>query len=990
MKKFLTNNPKSVLALGFVIFLILLIFLTVQAYISPVSIFLLVIPILASIVIFEKRIYILFSVIVLFTFIFLAKLNGLESNDIASGSVIFIVSILFGSEFIKWYIIKSKAGRIAVLKSEEKYRNLVENLHEIIYTSDENGKVTFVNSAFEKITGFPKEVLMESDPAELIHPNDYEKFMQGIEQVKGNKKLENFEYRAKTANGNYLNFLTTIQPINFKKSKFQGLTGIATDITKIKEAETVIINNKKNLDAILSAIPDLLLIFDSEGNYLDVFPHESRYLYKTYKELRGENITEILPKKVAEDFMLVIRKAINTSQLVNYKYNLPIKGNNIKFSAHVKRITYNGQIAVLWDTRDITQEEKLLKQLEEDKRKFENLLNYTYDWEYWLEPDGKIGYTSPSCFEQTGYTAEEFINNPDLLYQIVHDEDKEKFKKHVSEVQHSGAHGKIEFRIIMKSGKMHVLRHTCQAIYDGDNFIGRRITNRNSTDRWKAEKKLKASEKEYKSIFNSLIDVYYRIKLDGTVENVSPSVEKISGYKREDILGKNAASFYVDPELREKLFRETLAKGGINNFEIEMKDGTGKIKTVSMNNKLVYDVNGVPIAIEGMLRDVTELKQARQELLDTKNELQNYLAIARIMILVLDKNGNVKLINKKGCKILGCEQEEIIGKNWVSNFIPENQRDETKKIFQKNLKGDTELVKVHENDIINKNGQIRTIRWNNSYLEDSDGNITGTISSGEDITNEKKMLLELKESEKRLRELNASKDKFFSIVAHDIRSPFTALLGFTQILEEEFGKLTTEEINEIVHSLRKTANNIFEFIEGLLDWSRVQSNNIEIKPIRLKLFNVIQDVFVLLSSSALAKKVKIEIDVPKDLLVLADENVVNTVLRNLVSNAIKFTSENDTITIFVENSGKEEIVVCVSDTGVGLTEEIKSKLFKLDEHISEPGTNKEKGTGLGLLLCKDLLEKQQNKIWAENNKNRGSTFKFTLKQLTYNNISNSD
>ena len=297
------------------------------------------------------------------------------------------------------------------------------------------------------------------------------------------------------------------------------------------------------------------------------------------------------------------------------------------------------------------------------------------------------------------------------------------------------------------------------------------------------------------------------------------------------------------------------------------------------------------------------------------------------------------------------------------------------------MKGETELIKVNENSIINKNGQIRTIRWHNSYLEDNAGNITGIISSGEDITKEKKMLMELKESENRLKELNASKDKFFSIVAHDIRSPFTALLGFTQILDEEFGELTAEEINEIVHSLRKTANNIFEFIEGLLDWSRVQSNKIEIKPIRLKLFNVIQDVFVLLSSVALAKKVRIVIDVPKDLFVLADENVVNTVLRNLVSNAIKFTSENDTITISVEDSGEEKIVVCVRDTGVGLTEEIKSKLFKLDEHISELGTNKEKGTGLGLLLCKDLLEKQQNKIWVESNKNEGSTFKFTLKRI---------
>ncbi len=873
----------------------------------------------------------------------------------------------------------------ALKGSEQKFRELIENLNEIICTVDENGKVTYVNNAFEKLTGFSKEVLMESHPEGLVHPEDYEKFMEEIARVQENKKIENFEYRAKTALGTYRNFLTTVQPLKLKNGKYVGLIGVASDITKIKEAEKVVQANKKKLDTILSTIPDLLLIFDAEGNYLDVFPQDSNYLIVPFTETRGKNLKSILPPAIAQEFMTIISKAIETNSLINYRYALSVNGNNVLFNARVKKIIYEGKTAVLWDAHDITAENKIMKILHSNEKKFENLLKYTYDWEYWTEPNGKIGYTSPSCKQQTGYEAAEFLAKPELLLEIVHPNDKHKFNKHLADVNKSKGHGKIQFKIIKKNGEIRVIRHTCQAVFDDDKYIGRRVTNRNATDRWNAEQKLEKSEKEYKSIFNSLIDVYYRIGLDGTVENVSPSVEKISGYKREEIIGKNASVFYLFPELRMELYDKTLKEGTIQNYEIEMKDKSGKIKTVSFNNKLVYGNNQKIIAIEGMLRDVTQLKNAREELFNAKNEIQNYLSIARVMILVLDKNGNVKLINRKGCKILGYEEKEILGKNWVENFVPQASRIETKKVIDLILDGKYQDVKTHENEIIIKSGELRTIRWHNAYLEDKKKEITGILSSGEDITNEKKLLSDLRKSEKNFKELNEAKDKFFSIISHDIRSPFTALLGFTQILDEDYDSLTKEETEEIAHSLKTISNNIFEFIEGLLEWSRVQSNKIEINPIKLNLYHSVQGVFVLLSTVALAKKVKIKIEVQNGLEVFTDENVVETVLRNLISNAIKFTSEGDIIKIYTEDA-ENDIIVCVSDTGTGMTDDTMNKLFKLDEHVSERGTNMEKGTGLGLLLCKDLLNKQQNKIWVESKLNKGSTFKFTLKKA--NNLHN--
>ncbi len=866
--------------------------------------------------------------------------------------------------------------------SEQKFKKLVDNLNEIVYTADASGKVTYVNKAFEKLTGFTKEVLNDKDRENRIHPDDYQEFMENIAKVRSNIKVENFEYRSRTAAGTYLNLLTTIQPLQSKNGKFAGMTGVATDITKIIKAENEIISSKEKLDTILSAIPDIILILDADGTYLDIFPRDSKYLLYPIHDLLGKNIKDIIPKPLVSDFITIINKAISSEQLINYKYSLQINNENILFNARVKKIQYEGKTAVLFDAHDITIEEKIIQSLKENEQKFLNLLNYTYDWEYWVEPNGNIGYTSPSCEQQTGYKAEEYLNNPSLVREIIHKDDREKFKKHLKEVHNSHKYGKIEFKIIKKNGEMRVLRHTCQAVFEKGKFIGRRVTNRNATDRWKAEQKQKESEREYKSIFNSLIDIYFRINLNGIVENISPSVEKVSGFKREDIIGKEASSFYLFPELKSKVLESTLQKGIVQNFEIDFKIKNGEVKTASLNSKLVFNEKNEPIAIEGMLRNVTELKIAREELVYAKNEIQHYLSIVRVMILVIDNNGLVKMINKIGCKILGYSENEIVGKNWIENFVPPHKREEIKKVFDMLFHKETESSTYFENEIINKAGKLKTIRWRNTYLENSKGEVTGILSSGEDVTKETKMLHDLVESERNLKELNDAKDKFFSIVSHDIRSPFTALLGFTQILEEEYEDLTKSEVDEIIHSLRKISNKIFEFIEKLLDWSRIQSNKIEIVPQRLILYSIVQDVFVLLSTVALNKKVKINIDVPNKLMVVGDENVVNTVLRNLISNAIKFSTHGNEITIFTEEARNEnDIVVCVRDNGTGMSNDIKNKLFKLEEQVSELGTNNESGTGLGLLICKDLLEKQQSKIWVESELNVGSTFKFTLKKV---------
>ncbi len=244
--------------------------------------------------------------------------------------------------------------------------------------------------------------------------------------------------------------------------------------------------------------------------------------------------------------------------------------------------------------------------------------------------------------------------------------------------------------------------------------------------------------------------------------------------------------------------------------------------------------------------------------------------------------------------------------------------------------------------------------------------------------------LELKESRdtikkqnKLLKELNATKDKFFRIIAHDLKSAFNQLLGFSSLLFESSDKSVSDEVRELSFLLNKSAKNTFKLLENLLSWARFQSGHIKFEPEELSVSILVKDSIVLLREGAENKGVNLKVEVPEDYIIRADKNMVNTVIRNLVTNAIKFTKENGQVTVKAEKR-KDSTIISVIDTGIGISEQTLSKLFKLEFQDSIPGTNDEKGTGLGLIICKEFIERHKGTIRVESEVGKGSTFSFCI------------
>jgi signal transduction histidine kinase len=263
-------------------------------------------------------------------------------------------------------------------------------------------------------------------------------------------------------------------------------------------------------------------------------------------------------------------------------------------------------------------------------------------------------------------------------------------------------------------------------------------------------------------------------------------------------------------------------------------------------------------------------------------------------------------------------------------------------------------------------------------LHDKHGKMIGTFGISRDITGRKKIEEELTLKNELLQTINAEKDKFFSIIAHDLKGPLSAFLGATQILSDEIHNMSLEEIKEITINMKDSASNLYGLLENLLEWSRLKRGLMDFNPERIKLKRLITQSIEVLKESARKKNISIRFLFSEDLEIFADLHMLETVVRNLVSNAIKFTPVGGEVIISASKTDNQYIEINVIDSGIGMSPEIKSKLFQISEKISRQGTEGEPSTGLGLLLCKEFIENHKGRIKVTSEQGNGSTFTITI------------
>jgi PAS domain S-box-containing protein len=482
------------------------------------------------------------------------------------------------------------------------------------------------------------------------------------------------------------------------------------------------------------------------------------------------------------------------------------------------------------------------------------------------------------------------------------------------------------------------------------------------------------------ALINNLTDYIYIKDRDGRFLKINNSQAVLLGLDHPDqVLGKSDKDFFSIEHAGEANNDEqyVVSTGNVVSKEEKLtREGLPDVWVLTTKMAL-RDADGIIVGSFGISKDITEKKNLEEALHLKQVMLEAIIDNSPDQIYYKDRYSKFLLCNKPVALLAGCESEkDMIGKSDF-DFYPKHMAMQYFNDEQKILKIGEPLLNHEEQVVDKKTGEVK---WNLSSkvpVRDLKGDVIGLAGFNRDITERKKTEEEIKLKNELLETLNIEKDKFFSIIAHDLRGPLSAFVAATRILEEDIQNMTFEEIRDITISMKTDAANVYQLLENLLEWSRLQRGVMEFHPVNLNLFKVINVSLESVSSLANNKGILIEVSVNDELEINADNHMLSTVVRNMVSNAVKFTPAGGRVTVSAKHKDSN-IEISVTDTGIGMTQDMINKLFLMNEKTGRNGTDGEPSSGLGLLLCKDFVGKHGGIIKVESEEGRGSTFSFTM------------
>ncbi len=632
--------------------------------------------------------------------------------------------------------------------------------------------------------------------------------------------------------------------------------------------------------------------------------------------------------------------------------------------------------------RDISDRKRAEVLLRENEEKYRIVADNTYDWEAWRTPDGKFRYISPSCERITGRKIEDFLANPNLITIITHIEDHSMVVSLLHYAFHEEPERNVEydFRIILPDRTVRWISHSSTPVYgDRGEWLGRRESNRDITERKLAEEKLSQAYARQRHFINANIIGVIVASADGKVFEANDYYLNLIGYSREEfVAGLVDWRSITPPEwlyTDEKAIQELHETGICAPYEKEYQRRDGTRVSVMITDTMLP---GPGNHIAGFILDITDHKKNELALAKSEERLRLVLKASNDGPWDWDLETNLLYYSPRYWEMLGYMVDELPPDPmlWINLMHPAD-REPTEQLFATFIAQGPDIYEV-EFRLLHKAGHYVPVLSRGFIQRNAVGKAIRVSGSNVDLTHRKKAGEEIRLKNEQLTRANDEKDKYFSIIAHELRGPFTAFLGFTRILAEKLPALRREKIQKIALSMQKSAINLYSLLENLLEWSRMQRGLIGFRAELFNLWNKIASCIDLYTDAAEKKNIRIINDVPDDLLIFADGNMLGSIIRNLLSNAIKYTNKGGLVTISASRLPDHSVKICVADTGIGMDQALIGNLFRLNEPVYRRGTDEEPSTGLGLIISREFIEKHGGALSIESRKGKGTTFCFTI------------
>jgi PAS domain S-box-containing protein len=847
--------------------------------------------------------------------------------------------------------------------SEHKYRKLIENYPDAIIIYSE-GKIEFANNESLRLMAVSSPIDLIGKPVlQFVHPDSRALLDRMKMAAKEGVMLPFAEEKFIRPNGTELNVEVNAISISYDNKLATQL--IIRDITARKKAEEEKSDNEEKYRLIFDYSPLGILSFDENGVISACNDNFVKLIGSSSKSLVGLNMLNLPDKKLVS----AVQTALDGSPGFYEDLYHSVTANKITpvralfTTMFHKDGRVRGGVGII---EDITERKQVEEKIQFTLSRLKAFIDSNIIGIIIADKTGRIIEANDYYLNLTGFTRKDFENQKVDWRSMTPPEWLPLDEIAIGELIEKGKCTPYEKEYFRKDGSRIAVMITDTMLPGTENQIAGYIVD--ITERKKAEKELIVSRQRFHDLIELAVDGILTGSVDGVITDANSCFCTMVGRLKEEIIGLHISQsfFTADSLKRNPLDFDRLIKGDIvvNERNIFRPDGTEI--TIEMHTKMMPDQT-----YQSIFRDITERKSAEEALIKSNELLSLFIKNSPIYAYIKEVSPNESRVlraSENFIEMVGLPGSLMTGKTMQELF--------PKEFADKLTANDWEVTKTGKEIIIEEELNGRFYHTHKFPIKLYDKNLLAGYSI--DVTDRIMFEKSIEEHNNELKLLNTEKDKFFSIIAHDLRSPFNVFLGFTQMMVDDLPKLRSEEIQKIALMMRNSANNLYSLLENLLEWSLIARGKTNYDPVSFLLLPHVQLVSRLVFEAAMKKNILCEVKVPADIVVKADENMLGSILRNLLINAVKYTSGGGKITIQAKELTNNMVEISIRDTGIGMNKEIIQKLFLMDEFTSRRGTAGEPSTGLGLIICKDFVEKNGGKIWVESEESVGSTFYFTI------------
>jgi PAS domain S-box-containing protein len=483
-------------------------------------------------------------------------------------------------------------------------------------------------------------------------------------------------------------------------------------------------------------------------------------------------------------------------------------------------------------------------------------------------------------------------------------------------------------------------------------------------------------DKDTRLILENLWDAFYRTDMKGTLTFLSPSSERVAGYKPEEGVGRNIAEFYVDPVERQNFMELMLRDGFVNGFEARLRRKDGGMVWVSTTATWYRDQDGKIAGVEGISRDITERKNIETALRESEVRYRT-LAENSLTGIVVHQDGKFVYINEWGAQEIGHSADELLGRS-IWDFISPDDHDAVEAVIA-GLLQDGKQGSRHQFRVIAQGGEPRWVECLDTTIQHQGK--PATLANIMDIHDRKCEQEELQQAKGLAEAASQAKSEFLATMSHELRTPLNAIIGFSELLQDRIaGELNTTQ-QEYLGYIVESGRHLLQLISEILDLSKVESGNMRLELSEVNIAHLLESSLAMIRERAVSCQLKVELcmeDPVKGMTAHADALKLKQVMLNLLSNAIKFTPRGGSITVMASKA-LEDLVISVKDSGIGIDPDDTERIFRAFEQVDTSVARRQQGTGLGLALARSLVEIHGGRIWVESQgAGQGSSFIFAI------------